>query len=120
MGRRHAGASTAADLGVAGEIAAVMQGLATPSRVRLLGRLSIAPATVTELVQGLGMEQSAISHQLRVLRELGLVIGDRDGRHVRYALHDPHVADLLAEAVSHTEHRRLGVRVHPTGLRRTA
>jgi DNA-binding transcriptional ArsR family regulator len=60
------------------------------------------------------MEQSAVSQQLRVLRHLGLVVGDRDGRHVIYALYDDHVRALLEEAVSHTEHLRLGLASHPT------
>lgn len=54
------------------------------------------------------MEQSAVSHQLRMLRHLGLIVGERVGRKVVYALHDLHVADLLEEAVSHVEHVRLG------------
>jgi DNA-binding transcriptional ArsR family regulator len=49
-----------------------------------------------------------VSHQLRVLRHLGLVIGERRGRRVVYALHDSHVADLLDQAVFHIEHVRLG------------
>jgi DNA-binding transcriptional ArsR family regulator len=53
------------------------------------------------------MEQSAVSHQLRILRHLGLVVGERHGRSVVYALHDSHVADLLDQAVYHIEHLRL-------------
>lgn len=59
------------------------------------------------------MEQSAVSQQLRVLRHLGLVVGDRDGRQVIYALHDDHAHPLLSEAVSHTEHLRLGLAARP-------
>jgi hypothetical protein len=50
----------------------------------------------------------AASHQLRILRHLGLVVGERRGRSVIYALHDSHVADLLDQAVFHIEHLRLG------------
>ncbi len=85
-----------------------MQALATPSRVRILGRLRESPASVGELAQAVEMEQSAVSHQLRILRHLGIVIGDRRGRTVVYALHDTHVADLLDQAVYHIEHVRLG------------
>jgi DNA-binding transcriptional ArsR family regulator len=56
------------------------------------------------------MEQSAVSHQLRLLRNLGLVVGTRSGQRVVYGLHDNHVAMLLDEAVYHSEHLRLGVR----------
>jgi len=85
-----------------------MQALATASRVRILGRLRESPCAVGELAAAVGMEQSAVSHQLRLLRHLGLVIGERRGRQVFYALHDSHVADLLDQAVYHIEHVRLG------------
>ena len=50
------------------------------------------------------MEQSAVSHQLRLLRAMGLVTGTRSGRSVIYRLYDNHVAMLLDEAVYHIEH----------------
>jgi DNA-binding transcriptional ArsR family regulator len=53
------------------------------------------------------MEQSAVSHQLRLLRHLSLVRSHRDGRKVVYALHDSHVGDLLEQAIYHVEHLRL-------------
>lgn len=59
------------------------------------------------------MEQSAVSQQLRVLRHLGLVVGERDGRQIIYALYDDHVRSLLSEAISHTEHVRLGLAANP-------
>ncbi len=78
-----------------------MQALATPSRVRILTRLASRPRSVSELARELEMEQPAVSQQLR---ELGLVIGERRGRQVIYALDDDHVAVLLTEAVVHTHH----------------
>ncbi|WP_249010703.1 helix-turn-helix transcriptional regulator [Conexibacter sp. DBS9H8] len=96
------------DADTARAVAETMQALATPSRVRILGRLGDGPCSVTELAAAVGMSQPAVSQQLRVLRHLGLVVGVRDGRHVLYRLHDDHVRSLLAEAVSHTEHIRLG------------
>jgi DNA-binding transcriptional ArsR family regulator len=96
------------DARTAHEVAHTMQALATPSRVRILGRLRESSCSVGELTAAVGMEQSAVSHQLRILRHLGLVIGERRGRAVVYALHDSHVADLLDQAVYHVEHLRLG------------
>ena len=90
-------------------IAATMQALATPSRVRLLSRLSVGACSVGELARDVEMEQSAVSQQLRVLRHLGLVVGERSGRQVIYGLHDDHVQALLVEAVSHAEHQSLGL-----------
>ena len=93
-----------------------MQALATPSRLRILARLHAGAASVGEIAASVGMEGSAVSHQLRVLRHLGLVVGDRDGRQVVYELHDDHVAELLEQVVSHVEHVRLGL----SGRRRAA
>jgi ArsR family transcriptional regulator, nickel/cobalt-responsive transcriptional repressor len=100
-------------------VAETMQALATPSRVRILSRLRADPCSVGELAREIGMEQPAVSQQLRVLRHLGLVVGERDGRHVIYALHDDHVGALLSEAVSHTEHLRLGLASSPSELAAT-
>ena len=94
---------------MAGSVAETMQALATPSRVRILGSLSQGPKSVGELAVAIGMEQSAVSHQLRLLRHLRLVIGERNGRTVTYSLHDDHVAVLLKEAISHVEHLQLGL-----------
>ena len=95
-------------------VAETMHALSTPSRVRILSRLAEGPCGVTELALTVDMEQSAVSQQLRVLRHLGLVVGERDGRRVIYALHDDHVRALLSEAVSHTEHLRLGLASFPS------
>ena len=106
MSRRHtvdlAGLSSEAAL----EVADTMQALAAASRVRILGRLTAGPCSVKELARDVEMEQPAVSQQLRVLRDLGLVVGKRHGRNTIYKLHDNHVRVLLAEAVAHTEHRR--------------
>jgi DNA-binding transcriptional ArsR family regulator len=90
-------------------VAETMQALATPSRLRILGRLHAGPCAVNDLAEAVGMEPSAVSHQLRLLRHLGLVVGQRDGRRVVYDLHDDHVGELLEQAVSHVEHLRLGI-----------
>lgn len=94
-------------------VADTMQALATPSRVRILGALALRPCSVGELTAAVDMEQSAVSQQLRVLRHLGLVVGERDGRRIIYGLYDDHVRALLGEAVSHTEHLRLGLAARP-------
>ncbi len=89
-------------------VAETLQALVAPSRLLILSRLRRAPATVTELSESIGMEQSAVSHQLRLLRMMGMVTVARSGRTARYALFDQHVAALLDEAVYHAEHVRLG------------
>ena len=114
MGHGHPSELTYLDVDTARIVAETMQALSTPSRVRILSRLGAGPCSVNELAREVGMEQSAVSQQLRVLRHLGLVVGERQGRSIIYALHDDHVGVLLAEAVSHTEHLRLGLAARPS------
>jgi DNA-binding transcriptional ArsR family regulator len=97
------------DAQFAGAVADTMQALAAPSRVRILGRLRAGASSVNDLAQAVGMEPSAVSQQLRLLRHLGFVVGRREGRRVVYDLHDDHVAHLLNEAISHVEHVQLGL-----------
>ncbi|GHG00469.1 ArsR/SmtB family transcription factor [Streptomyces filamentosus] len=92
------------------DVAATLQALATPSRLYILARLQEGPCAVGDLAEAVGMEPSACSHQLRLLRNLGLVTGERHGRSIVYALYDNHVAELLDQALYHVEHLRLGVR----------
>ncbi|WP_067975955.1 ArsR/SmtB family transcription factor [Mycolicibacter icosiumassiliensis] len=97
----------------AAHVATTLQALATPSRLLILTTLRQGPLPVTELADAVGMEHSAVSHQLRLLRNLGLVTGVRNGRSIIYSLYDNHVAQLLDEAVYHSEHLRLGLADRP-------
>jgi DNA-binding transcriptional ArsR family regulator len=97
------------DAAGAAKVATTLQALATPSRLLILARLREGPLPATELAAAVGMEQSACSHQLRLLRNLGLITGTRQGRSVLYALYDHHVAELLDQALYHVEHLRLGI-----------
>jgi ArsR family transcriptional regulator, nickel/cobalt-responsive transcriptional repressor len=103
-------ASTALDAATAKAVATTLQALAAPSRLMILSRLRERPMTVGELVESVDMEQPAVSHQLRLLRNLGLVDSERHGRNVVYTLFDDHVAELIEQAVYHAEHLRLGLR----------
>jgi len=90
-------------------VASTLQALAAPSRLLILSELRQGPSAVSELAEAIGMEQSAVSHQLRLLRNLDIVVGTRSGRNIVYSLYDNHVAQLLDEAINHSEHRRLGL-----------
>lgn len=94
-------ALTASD---AERLSEIMQALASPLRLRILSVLRASPSTVTELSAQLAAGQTTISNHLRLLRHLGLVEGNRDGRHVHYELFDEHIADLLDEAIGHLRH----------------
>lgn len=106
----HGHPSPPIDAELARVVAERMQMLATPSRVQILGHLKEGPCSVGALAAAVGMESSAVSHQLRSLRHLGLVIGERRGKQVFYALHDSHVAELLDQAIFHVQHLTLGDR----------
>jgi DNA-binding transcriptional ArsR family regulator len=97
------------DADSAAKVATTLQALATPSRLLILARLREGSLPATELAAEVGMEQSACSHQLRLLRNLGLVVGTRKGRSVVYSLYDNHVAELIDQAIYHVEHLRLGL-----------
>jgi ArsR family transcriptional regulator len=108
----HSDPTDLLDLRLAGQVAETMQALATPSRLRILARLYAGAASVGEISEAVGMDGSAVSHQLRILRHLGLVSGEREGRRVTYSLHDEHVGQLIEQAMSHVEHLRLGLADH--------
>jgi ArsR family transcriptional regulator, nickel/cobalt-responsive transcriptional repressor len=93
-------------------VATTMQALATPSRVRILGRLRTGPISVSELAEAVEMAPAAVSQQLRILRHLGFVTGHRRGRQILYDLHNDHIAELLDAAIGHIEHRQLDLPRH--------
>lgn len=101
------------DAATAKSVASTLQALATPSRLLILAILQDGPKTVGDLVEAVQMEQPAVSHQLRLLRAMGLVDSERHGRHVVYSLFDDHVAALIDQAIYHAEHLRLGARDRP-------
>ena len=107
MSRDHSRTSRPLDRGLAVAVAETMQALSTPSRLLILDHLRSPARPVNEIAKAVGMEQSAVTHQLRILRHLGLGTGARRGRQVIYALHDSHVPDLLDEAIGRVEHLRL-------------
>lgn len=77
--------------------------LAEPSRVKLLLALLSGELCVYHLAEVTGSTQSAVSHQLRVLRDADIVRCRRDGKSVVYALADKHVCDMLKKSVQHLE-----------------
>ena len=103
----HGSATRPLDATEAEELAETLKALGSPGRLRLLTELLDGDRTVERLAATAGLSMSATSHHLRLLRSLRLVRARRAGRQVFYALHDDHLADLLAAVRHHREH------VHP-------
>ncbi|WP_456445029.1 ArsR/SmtB family transcription factor [Deinococcota bacterium DY0809b] len=79
----------------------LLKALADPTRMRILLAMKQGELCVCDLSHLLGMSQSAISHQLRVLRDNRLVSWRREGRQVFYRLADRHVEEILEDALEH-------------------
>ena len=90
---------------IAEQLAQTFKSLSDPTRVRIISVLLKREICVTDLTAALEMSQSAISHQLGDMREMGLVKFRKEGRHVFYALDDEHVRDLFQQGLAHVEHR---------------
>jgi len=86
--------------------AALFSAMGDPTRLRLLEALSLAELCVCDLAQISGISQSGVSHQLRALRELGLVAFRRDGNRAVYRLADDHVRGLLQQGFEHASETR--------------
>lgn len=74
-----------------------------PTRIRILYALSAGELCVCDIASVLNMTQSAISHQLRVLKQIKLVKFRRDGKTVYYSLADTHVETILSQGLEHVQ-----------------
>jgi len=75
--------------------------LGDPTRVRILDALASSELCVGELARRVGISESAVSHQLRLLRGLRLVRPRRDGRVVFYSLDDQHIISIFKQTLQH-------------------
>ena len=76
------------------------------TRVKLLQKLLQSELCVGDLAESLEMTQSAVSHQLRVLRQNGLVKYRKEGKTVFYTLDDDHIKEVLEQGMHHIRHKR--------------
>jgi ArsR family transcriptional regulator len=94
-------------------VVAAFRALADPTRARILYALTRGPLFVRDLALLAGVSESAVSHQLRFLREHRLVKPRRHGNAIAYELDDHHVAALFREAEYHADHVRQSLADHP-------
>jgi DNA-binding transcriptional ArsR family regulator len=79
--------------------------LGDPTRVRILDALSRSELCVHDIARLLVLSESAVSHQLRLLRGLRVVRARRDGRLVFYTLDDQHIVGLFEQGLEHVQER---------------
>ena len=97
-------AGPALDIAAANRLADLFRALADPTRLRMIGALQTGELTVGGLAEQVGMSKSAVSHQLRGLRDKRLVRARKAGRQVYVALDDEHVAELFRRGLDHILH----------------
>jgi DNA-binding transcriptional ArsR family regulator len=99
------------------DLAETFRALGDPTRVRILDALSHGELCVCDLAALVRMSESAVSHQLRLLRNLRLVKPRRDGRMVFYALDDRHIIMLFRQGLKHVQENngRAAARVSSQG-----
>ncbi|MFN2446286.1 MAG: ArsR/SmtB family transcription factor [Vicinamibacterales bacterium] len=90
------------------DLANTFRALGDPTRVRLLDAMSHSELCVCDLATLVGTSESAVSHQLRLLRTLRLVRSRREGRMVYYALDDRHITTLFKQGLRHVQETTVG------------
>ena len=90
----------------AAQMTEVFGALSDPTRLRILYALSRSQHTTSELAAAFGLSDSAISHQLRTLRQLHLVASRREGKLVWHRLADAHARSLIAQGLDHASEGR--------------
>ena len=79
--------------------------LGDETRMKIINALSHSELCVSDIAAALEMTQSAVSHQLKLLRMAGQVKARREGKSIYYSLDDQHVIDILDEALTHIRHK---------------
>ena len=78
------------------------------TRIRIIHILMSGEISVNEIAERLGLEQSAVSHQLRILRTANLVKPRRAGRQMFYSLDDEHIGIVFDAGLAHILHKKRG------------
>lgn len=85
------------------DVAELFKNFADSTRIRILYSLIEKERRVNEIAELLNMNQSAISHQLRILKNSKLIKSRREGKTIFYSLDDDHVYNILAQGIEHIE-----------------
>jgi ArsR family transcriptional regulator len=82
-------------------IAELFKAFGDPTRVQILSLLAQQERCVGDIAEGISLSQSAVSHQLRILKQMHLIKCHRDGKNVLYSLADDHVRTILQMGLEH-------------------
>ncbi len=93
--------SLALDEHVAAHVAELFRAFSDTSRVRIMSALLNGEMNVSALSQAVGLTESAVSHHLRGLRQMRLVVPHKDGKQVHYRVEDEHIIHLFQQGVNH-------------------
>lgn len=85
------------------DVAELFKNFADSTRIRILYCLIEKECNVNEIAEKLNMNQSAISHQLRILKNSKLIRNRREGKTVYYALDDDHVYNIISQGIEHVK-----------------
>lgn len=83
------------------QIADLFKAFGDPTRVHILSLLVSRELCVTDIAQAVEISQSAVSHQLRILKQMSLIKYRRDGKNIWYSLADDHVLTILQTGLEH-------------------
>ncbi len=90
---------------IARQLADLFKAMGDPTRLKIVTALLTGELCVCDLAAVCGLSDSAVSHQLRTLRALGILDNRRDGKIVYYRLADDHVRQILENSLRHLEHQ---------------
>lgn len=86
-------------------LASFFKSVGEENRVRIIYALSIQEMCVNDIAVAVGISQSLVSHQLKLLKLEGQVKSRREGKNIYYSLDDEHVVEIFEEALKHIKHR---------------
>jgi len=89
----------------AAHVAELFRAFSDTSRVRILSIIVEQETNISTLSELIGVTESAVSHHMRGLRQMGLVTSRRDGKEVYYQVEDPHIIALFQQGLRHVQEK---------------
>lgn len=100
---KHRPLSVALDEHTAAHVAELFRSFSDTSRVRIMSVLVSEKMNVSALAQAVGISESAVSHHMRGLRQMRLVVSRKEGKEVYYSVEDEHIIHLFQQGVKHVQ-----------------